>query len=157
MIALGTGWLAVLVMTAAERGAAVRLVMPAVVASALWVFGWVLVQRGAAPGEVFKTVGMLGGLGVVALALGRCQVAWAVALLRGMVVPLGAFGLGMPAGGVVAVAAIGVSRAIWGLRPAWPRGWAWAVALPALVPMAVENLGSGILLGAALLAWEMRR
>ncbi len=153
MIALGAGWLAIVVMALGDRAAAIRLVWPAVLGAALVAFGQVLVFRGAVLGEVMLAVGVSAGVAVVPLALGHGArrreavllgaivlpgAAWGVAMAGGMMLPVGAVaivlaGIGARIGGAgwIAVAALGVA------------GLGGALAEPVAGTLAATALGCG--------------
>ncbi len=154
LIAVASGWLAVLAVAPRDRGLALRLVWPALLGAALLAFGEALAFRGAALAEPVRAVGMAAAAAAGPLALGQAVARREAGLLNGVVVPVAAFGLAMEGEtllvpGALAVLAAGVGIAIGGA------GWVALAALGvAAVGGALGQPGMGTLAGATLVVGE---
>ena len=137
MIALGAGWLAILVMALRARAAAIRLVWPAVLGAALVAFGQVLTFRGALLGEVVLAVGMAAGVAVVPLALGHGAGRREAVLLGVIVLPVAAWGVAMMGGMMMIVAVVAILLAGLG---AWLGGAGWS----AVAALGMAGLGGAL-------------
>ena len=137
MIALGAGWLAILVMALRARAAAIRLVWPAVLGAALVAFGQVLTFRGALLGEVVLAVGMAAGVAVVPVALGHGAGRREAVLLGVIVLPVAAWGVAMAGGMMMIVAVVAILLAGLG---AWLGGAGWS----AVAALGMAGLGGAL-------------
>jgi len=137
VIALGAGWLAILVMALRARAAAIRLVWPAVLGAALVVLGQVLTFRGALLGEVVLAVGVAAGVAVVPLALGHGAGRREAVLLGVIVLPVAAWGVAMMGGMMMIVAVVAILLAGLG---AWLGGAGWS----AVAALGMAGLGGAL-------------